>query len=151
MLTSSPGAPYSILVCDDDADTLQILRISFARQFNGLVDLYTTSDAAAALTCFDAHPESVVLLDLMLPRRSGVDLALSILERKPDAMLLGITALDRDQVGAVVDSTLFRHVYMKTDNARDGYKSVLEDIALCLVCGKLQVVDRLMREIRGIH
>ena len=57
-----------ILVVDDDRDILEALQTALA----GLgVEVFTASDGDLALTQAEAHKPDLVVLDMMLPKRSG--------------------------------------------------------------------------------
>ncbi|MCY2930010.1 MAG: response regulator [Planctomycetota bacterium] len=57
-----------ILVVDDDRDILEALQTALA----GLgVEVFTASDGELALTQAEAHKPDLVVLDMMLPKRSG--------------------------------------------------------------------------------
>jgi excisionase family DNA binding protein len=62
--------PMRILVVDDDPDICQVIRITLERA--GYV-VQTAQDGETAIRLLRAAPHDLVLLDLKLPRGSGVD------------------------------------------------------------------------------
>jgi DNA-binding NarL/FixJ family response regulator len=88
----------SVLLVDDDPGFLRFsARILGER---GLEVVGTAPDAANALTAADAMKPDIVLVDIGLPDRDGIDLAfeLAVLSWKPRVILV---SADRDAASAV--------------------------------------------------
>ena len=76
----SNGAPGSgedpaeapVLVVEDDRQVRQVLQL--ALEDEGVV-VETAADGQQALTVASAHPPAIIVLDLMLPRKDGVEVA----------------------------------------------------------------------------
>ena len=78
-----------ILVVDDEEVIRDVLQTLLEKEG---CDVTTASDAGEALTLFDAEPYDVVLLDLMLPDRSGLEVLRDVRRRDPDAVVVIVTA-----------------------------------------------------------
>jgi len=78
-----------LLVVDDEEVIRDVLQTLLERQG---YDVMTAADAAEALAIFDADPCDVVLLDLMLPDRPGLEVLRAIRGRDPDAVVVIVTA-----------------------------------------------------------
>ena len=78
-----------VLVVDDEEVIRDILATLLEREG---WQVTTASTAARALALFEAEPHDVVLLDLMLPDRSGLDLLRDMRRRDPDAVVVIVTA-----------------------------------------------------------
>ncbi len=78
-----------LLVVDDEEVIRDVLQALLQREG---YDVTTASDAAEALSRFDAEPFDVVLLDLMLPDRPGLEVLREIHRRDPDAVVVIVTA-----------------------------------------------------------
>jgi DNA-binding NtrC family response regulator len=78
-----------LLVVDDEEVIRDVLQTLLERQG---YDVITASDAAEALAVFDADPCDVVLLDLMLPDRPGLEVLRAIRSRDPDVVVVIVTA-----------------------------------------------------------
>ncbi len=81
-------APPLLLV--EDTPSLQLVYESVLRTAG--YSVRSAGDGAAGLAAFKALMPSVVLLDLMLPDRDGLDLLQEMLTIKPDAHIIVITA-----------------------------------------------------------
>src|SRR3954470_6735093 len=92
-MTDSP----LILVVDDEQSYRDALRVALEREG---FRVETASDGAEAVEKFDAHKPALVLLDVMLPRMSGVDVCRELRTRSqvPIIMVTAKTA----EIDAVV-------------------------------------------------
>lgn len=89
--SSSPTAPEAplVLIVDDEEQMTAI--ISFALETQGL-RTSTASDATAARALLDSEPIELVVLDVMLPGESGIELCRSLRETS-DVPVILLTAL----------------------------------------------------------
>ena len=78
-----------ILIVDDEEVIRDVLHTLLRREG---YDVTSAADAAEALSAFEAEPFDVVLLDLMLPDRPGLDVLREIRRRDPDAVVVIVTA-----------------------------------------------------------
>ncbi|MEO6351385.1 MAG: response regulator transcription factor [Candidatus Limnocylindrales bacterium] len=79
---------HKILVVEDEATLLETLAYELEQDGYAVVQ---ARDGAAALTLFRAEKPDLVLLDLMLPELSGIEVA-RILRRESDVPILILTA-----------------------------------------------------------
>ena len=86
-----------ILVVEDDSQMAQVLAQGLREE---AYEVLVARDGAAALELTSIHPFDVVLLDVMLPGMSGLDVAKQLRCRKEDVGVLMLTA--RDAVPDVV-------------------------------------------------
>lgn len=85
------GSPIRILVVDDEAVLAEMM--SMALRYEGW-DITTAGDGSAALAAArDARPDAVVL-DVMLPDMSGLDVLGKLRDHDPDLPVLLLTAKD---------------------------------------------------------
>ncbi|PYQ33950.1 MAG: hypothetical protein DMF55_10590, partial [Acidobacteria bacterium] len=78
-----------ILVVDDEEVIRDVLATLLEKEG---YEVAVASTAGEALTLFEAEPYDVVLLDLMLPDRSGLDLLRDVRRQDPDAVVVIVTA-----------------------------------------------------------
>ena len=78
-----------VLVVDDEEVIRDVLGTLLTREG---YEVAAAASAAEATALFDAEPYDVVLLDLMLPDRPGLDVLRQILQRDPDAVVVIVTA-----------------------------------------------------------
>ncbi len=83
-----------ILIVDDDAFVRTLLREMLAGQGHPLREA-ENGQAALAL---DGPPPRVVLLDLLMPRMSGMEALVLIRERWPTTPVLDISSMDSDRL-----------------------------------------------------
>jgi len=78
-----------ILVVDDEEVIRDVLQTLLDKEG---CDVTVAEDGAEAVALFDAEPFDVVLLDLMLPDRPGLEVLRDIRRRDPDAVVVIVTA-----------------------------------------------------------
>ncbi len=81
--------PLRLLVVDDEEVIRDVLATLLEKEGYRVT---TASDAAEALTTFDAESFDVVLLDLMLPDRSGLEVLREMRRKDSDAVIVIVTA-----------------------------------------------------------
>lgn len=87
--------PKSILIVEDDAVLRAMLKDVLAP------DGYTLSEAVdgdAALTALASALPDLMLLDLWLPQRSGLDVLRQVKERWPSLKVLVVSSTDSDRL-----------------------------------------------------
>jgi len=87
----------TVLLVEDEESFIEALSLGLRRE-GFLVDV--ARDGAEALACFDARRPDVILLDLMLPKVSGIDVCRQIRARSSTPIII-LTAKD-SEVDAVV-------------------------------------------------
>ena len=74
-----------VLVVDDDHSTAR--QLALALEVEG-VEAQTVADGDQALAALESAPTDLVLIELMLPRQSGLELAREIRARFPDVRIV---------------------------------------------------------------
>lgn len=92
-----PGESVHILVVEDDSQMAQVLAQGLREE---AYEVHVANNGAAALEITRNHPIDIVVLDVMLPGMSGLDVAKQLRCRKDDVGVLMLTA--RDTVPDVV-------------------------------------------------
>lgn len=81
--------PGRILIIDDDRELAEMLREYLAREGFTVVD---APDAEGAMSALAAQEPELVILDVMLPGRSGLDLLRDLRAQRPRLPVLMLTA-----------------------------------------------------------
>ena len=76
-----------ILIVEDYKDLSE-----FYQEFLEKDNLFTASDGNAAIALYKQHRPDIVLMDLKLPKKSGVDVIKEIIQIDPKAKIIAITA-----------------------------------------------------------
>ena len=74
--------PFSVLLIDDDTDALEITKSLFSNA--GIHPVYTLNDSRQVLSFLHEHEMSLVVLDLVMPYLSGLDLLPQIRQHFPN-------------------------------------------------------------------
>jgi signal transduction histidine kinase len=111
-----PGAVAGVrvLVVDDEEDARELMA-AILRHHGAIVTV--AADVASALECFDASPPRVVLSDIGLPGRSGLDLARD-LRRRPnlEAVLIAVSGFSApEQIDGALAAGFDFHVAKPVD------------------------------------
>lgn len=98
--TGSDRSRLQVLVVDDDADQREVVQRLFAR--TGITAVRAAPDATAALAaCHELAPDLVVL-DLAMPGRSGLEVLPDLREAAPRASVVVLSNLPRRRVESKV-------------------------------------------------
>jgi two-component system OmpR family response regulator len=85
------GNPINVLVVDDEAVLAEM--VSMALRYEGW-NISTAGDGSSAIAAARAHRPDVVVLDVMLPDMSGLDVLHKLREENPQLPVLLLTAKD---------------------------------------------------------
>ena len=79
-----------VIAVDDEPDILQAYQFSLSVM--GLKDIVTITDPEDVIKKLDAEPESVVVLDLNMPKKHGSEVLTEIKQKYPDVPVIVCTA-----------------------------------------------------------
>jgi two-component system, OmpR family, response regulator len=91
IMRRADGKPIHVLVVDDEAVLAELM--SMALRYEGW-EISTAGDGATAIALARNNPPDVVVLDIMLPDMSGLDVLHKLREQNPGLPLLLLTAKD---------------------------------------------------------
>ena len=91
VMRRADGKPINVLVVDDEPVLAEL--VSMALRYEGW-DITTAGDGATALALAKDKPPDVVVLDVMLPDMSGLDVLHALRQQLPGLPLLLLTAKD---------------------------------------------------------
>ncbi|HVE71558.1 MAG TPA: response regulator [Thermoanaerobaculia bacterium] len=102
----------AVLIADDDAPLLNLLRTVVAR--NGPFDIVTCRDGEEAIRALESRHFDVVLLDLMMPRRSGFDVLDFLRAHRPEQLrVVLVLSAATDQFAQRLDASVVHGVVPK--------------------------------------
>ena len=88
-MTNAKLAGRTVLLVDDDPDILESMQLAMRAEE---ADVIVASDGNTAVSLFNATPPDAVVLDMMLPRRSGFLVLEKIQEASDPPPVVMITA-----------------------------------------------------------
>ena len=94
-MNQRPAAPYPeqpILVVDDEAGILEVIRMALRAE--GMTNVITLTDGRQVLPLLEQQPLSLVVLDLMMPHLSGMELLNSLASAAPELPVIVLTAVN---------------------------------------------------------
>lgn len=89
-----------VLIVDDNSGTREMMRIIVEKLGHHVAG--EAEDGDAALQAFLNLRPDVVLLDIIMPAKSGLLVLTEILEADPAAKVIMVTAVDQDEVNAKI-------------------------------------------------
>ena len=139
-----------ILVVDDEQSMREFLEILFRREG---YDVVTVGDVEAALTAVDCDDYDLVITDIQMPDRSGLDLLHAVREAAPETVVVMITAFATTET-AIEAMKEGAHDYItkpfKVDEIRVVVEKALEKKLLAAENRRLRTELRTQRRYRSL-
>lgn len=84
----------SVLIVDDEQHIRLLIEQTLEELLDEGVELYTASDGDEALAAIEAQQPDLVFLDVMMPKRNGLEVARAVRDElgKPDIHIVLLTA-----------------------------------------------------------
>ena len=79
-----------ILIVDDNEDMRLVLGLMLKEQMN--IELFEAGNGCEAVTMFIKELPDLVIMDIIMPEKNGIEATKIILEKFPDAKIIGHTA-----------------------------------------------------------
>ncbi|MEB3211005.1 MAG: response regulator transcription factor [Leptolyngbyaceae bacterium] len=92
----TPTAPIRVLIADDHPSLREGLSVLLSQQADFQV-IATAGDGEEAIAQYQRHQPDVMLLDLRMPKREGLDVVSIIRTDYPDARIIVLTTFDGDE------------------------------------------------------
>lgn len=89
-----------ILVIDDEGEVRQVLRRMLEREGFEVVD---APDGKAGLKLFQEHPAEVVITDIIMPEKDGLETIQEIRKNRPETKIIAISGGGRLEPGLYLD------------------------------------------------
>lgn len=84
----------TILLCDDSAFMRQMLKSILSK--HGYTDFYEAKDGVDVVDKYEQHTPDLVLLDITMPNRNGLDALRAIFEKDQNANVIMCSAMGQE-------------------------------------------------------
>lgn len=115
----------SILIVDDDVNNLELLKV---RLDQGDFEIETATDAFAGLAALEKREFDLILLDIQMPGKSGVEMLAEVRERFPDTGVVMMTAYESVESAISTLKTGAADYLVKPLDHRSILKTVFDNI-----------------------
>ena len=112
-----------VLVVDDDADIREILREALEAAGHQVL---TANDGRDALRVYNAQRPAVVITDIVMPRRSGIDLVLELNRLAPPPKIIAISGVTGKSVLDAAREASVTRSFVKPFDVREVVRTVTE-------------------------
>lgn len=92
-MSAAAASRLVVVVVDDDEDQRFLLRRLLRRA--GITEVHEAADGTEAPAVVAAHPPDLIVLDLAMPRRSGIEVLPELLELAPGVPVVIVSNLSR--------------------------------------------------------
>ncbi|MCK5294209.1 MAG: response regulator transcription factor [Arcobacteraceae bacterium] len=119
-----------LLCVEDDIEALEDLGYLLKRYF---YQIYTASDGVEALKLFNEHKPDIVLLDINLPKMSGLEVASKIREYDNKTPIIFLTAYsDKDKLLKAIELKVSSYIIkpFKIFELKDAINKVIKEISI---------------------
>ena len=112
-----------VLVIDDEADICALLREALEREGHEVLTAY---DGRAGLQLYQAHRPAVVITDVFMPRRSGIDLVLELGRMDPPPRMIAISGVAGSSFLEAAREANVARTFVKPFDVREVVRAVRE-------------------------
>lgn len=136
--------PISVLIVDDHPMFRDALRVALSLQSDFILSGQAVDGGQAVSSALELRPD-VIVMDINLPVKSGIEAISDILRINPDARILAITSsIDNDQVLAAVKAGALGYILKDASSdefiaglrmVASGKQYLPQDVALKLMSG----------------
>lgn len=133
---------YTVLYAEDDAQTQEVMAVILRRIFK---DVYVADDGAMGYELFKEHAPNLVITDIQMPKKNGLEMAKEIKRLSPKTPIVITTAFNEERyfLGAIesgVDSFLFKPI------DRDKlFQTLFKTVSLIAYAAKAQELEALKK------
>lgn len=85
---------YKILVAEDEQIERMVLCKFIRKEFADILELYEASNGIDAVRIFEEESIQIVILDVNMPGKDGMEVAEVIRKQNPEAIIIFLTAMD---------------------------------------------------------
>jgi DNA-binding response OmpR family regulator len=121
-----PGA--NVLIVEDDAELLQVMRRALQAAGHAVL---TADDGEAGLRLFRAEPPDLVICDIVMPDKDGIELIPEMKAARPEVKLVAISG--RQMIGALDVLGLARRMGADATLAKPFAMEALQAIVATLI------------------
>ncbi len=116
------------MVLEDDPETNELMTTTLKNFFS---DVYSAFDGESALELYEQHQPDIIFIDIILPGKTGLDIAKEIREINPRQMIVIVSA--SDDMGNISEAVKigvnnFIRKPINTDKMIDVLKDIVSDI-----------------------
>ena len=88
------GMGIKLVIVDDAPFIREVLKHAFAA--TDVVVVAEASDGVEAIEIVNSHKPDVVLMDIVMPRKSGIEATIEILKKHPDVRIIACSTVDQN-------------------------------------------------------
>ena len=112
-----------ILVIDDEADICALLREALERDGH---EVLTARDGRDGMQVYQAHRPAVVITDIFMPRRSGIDLVLELGRADPPPKMIAMSGVAGSSFLEAAREANVARTFVKPFDVREIVRAVRE-------------------------
>ncbi len=88
-----------ILVVDDDITMRELLKLMLKHH-----EVYEADNGEKAISMYERFRPDVVLMDILMPKLNGIETTKKILEKHPDAIIIGVSAFASNKGDEILEA-----------------------------------------------
>ena len=112
-----------VLVIDDEADICALLREALERDGH---EVLTARDGRDGMQVYQAHRPAVVITDIFMPRRSGIDLVLELGRADPPPKMIAMSGVAGSSFLEAAREANVARTFVKPFDVREIVRAVRE-------------------------
>ncbi|MEM2070165.1 MAG: response regulator [Archaeoglobaceae archaeon] len=94
------GKKYKIMVVEDDADIVEVYKLLLKNSF----EIVVAKNGKEAVEIYELVKPDLIIMDIEMPVMNGIEATRKILEKDPNAVVIGVTVSSRSNIKKLIET-----------------------------------------------
>lgn len=90
---------YRILIVEDDADIIEVYKLLLKNSF----EIVVAKNGKEAVEMYESFRPDLIIMDIEMPVMNGIEATKKIMEKDPNAVVIGITVSNRSNIKKLIE------------------------------------------------
>ncbi len=91
---------YKIMIVEDDKDIVEVYKLLLKNNF----EIVVAKNGKEAVEMYESVKPDLIIMDIEMPVMNGIEATKKILEKDPNAVVIGITVSNRSNIKKLIET-----------------------------------------------